>query len=78
MAKRHCAVVITSKGEILLGSPSEQHRDIIARNNLQRDEDIVGYYNFHLPNLFVPCTNYYLYDEVICDEAIEKYLTGGN
>jgi hypothetical protein len=45
-------------------------------NNLQRDEDIIGYYDFHLPNLFVPNVNYYLYNEEKCEELIEKYLEG--
>ena len=43
-------------------------------NNLQIDEDIIGYYDFHLPNLFVPNVNYYLYDEEKCEELIEKYF----
>ena len=49
---RHCACIITND-KVLLGNPNEQHRDIIINNNLQRDEDIIGYYDFHLPNLFI-------------------------
>ena len=70
---RHCACIITND-KVLLGNPNEQHRDIIINNNLQRDEDIIGYYDFHLPNLFIPNVNYYLYNEEKCEELIEKYL----
>ena len=70
---RHCACIITHT-QVILGSPTEQHRDIIARNNIQRDEDIIGYYDFHLPMLFVPNRNYYLFDEEKCDKLIEEYI----
>lgn len=70
---RHCACIITHT-QVILGSPTEQHRDIIARNNIQRDEDIIGYYDFHLPMLFVPNRNYYLFDEEKCDRLIEEYI----
>ena len=71
--KRYCACIITND-KVLLGNPNEQHRDIIMNNDLQRDEDIIGYYDFHLPNLFVPSVNYYLYNEEKCEYLIEKYL----
>lgn len=70
---RYCACIIT-KTKVILGETYEQHRDIIERYNIQRDEDIIGYFDFHLPNLFVPNRNYFLYDEDLCDELIEKYL----
>lgn len=70
---RHCAVIITYD-KILFGEVGEQHRDIIIKNGLERDEDIIGYYDFHLPNLFIPNVNYYLYDELACDKLIEEYF----
>ncbi len=73
MTKRHCACIITHT-KVLLGSPDEQHRDIISRHNIQRDEDIIGYYDFHLPMLFVQNRNYCLFDEEKCDRLIEEYI----
>lgn len=74
---RFAACIITKNKEVLIGYSGEQHYDLLTKNKLCRDEDVIGYFDFHLPNLFVPDVNYYLYDEQKCDEAIEEFLQNG-
>ena len=71
---RSGACIITKDLRVIIGNRDEQHRDLISKNNLTKDEDIIGYYNFYEPFLLVPNTNYYLYDEELCNIAIEKWL----
>lgn len=71
------APVIILKDKTVLIGYGRQHRDIIIENNISRDEDIIGYYDLHDRDIFVPNRNYYLYNEELCEIAIEEYLERG-
>lgn len=71
---RSGACIITKDLRVIIGYNNEQHRHLIENNNLTKDEDIIGYYDYHEPFLLIPNVNYYLYNEELCNIAIEKWL----
>ena len=71
---RTAACIITVENKVIIGLNGEQHRDLIINNNLEKDEDIVGYYDYYAPFTFVPNCNHYMLDEEKCENAINDFL----
>lgn len=77
MSNRTAACIITNNNEVLIGFNGEQHRDLIIDNNLTKDEDIIGYYDYYSPFTFIPNCNHYLLDEERCNNIIDDFLLNG-